>query len=59
MAHYPFDLGNLNIDFLAASAHKFHGPKVLVLYLFLKILILNHLLEEEGRKETCELEQKI
>ena len=27
MAHYPFDLGNLNIDFLAASAHKFHGPK--------------------------------
>tara|TARA_B100002052_G_scaffold131625_1_gene120867 strand:+ start:78692 stop:79822 length:1131 start_codon:yes stop_codon:yes gene_type:complete len=27
MAHYPFDINNLNIDFLAASAHKFHGPK--------------------------------
>ena len=27
MAHYPFDIANLDIDFLAASAHKFHGPK--------------------------------
>ena len=27
MGHYPFDLQNLNIHFLNASAHKFHGPK--------------------------------
>ncbi|MBC8266514.1 MAG: cysteine desulfurase [Flavobacteriales bacterium] len=27
MAHFPFNLQELNIDFMAASAHKFHGPK--------------------------------
>ncbi|MCJ8209138.1 cysteine desulfurase [Mucilaginibacter sp. RS28] len=27
MGHYRFDLQKLNVDFLAASAHKFHGPK--------------------------------
>ncbi len=27
MAHFPFDMSELNIDFIAASAHKFHGPK--------------------------------
>lgn len=27
MAHYLFDLQQLPIDFLSASAHKFHGPK--------------------------------
>lgn len=27
MGHYPFDLGNLDVDFLSGSAHKFHGPK--------------------------------
>ena len=27
IGHYPFDLQKFNIDFLAASAHKFHGPK--------------------------------
>jgi cysteine desulfurase len=27
MGHYSFDLQNLNIHFLNASAHKFHGPK--------------------------------
>lgn len=27
MAHYPIDLQAFKIDFLAASAHKFHGPK--------------------------------
>lgn len=27
MAHYPFDLQKLPIDFITASAHKFHGPK--------------------------------
>lgn len=27
MCHYPFDLQALDIDFITASAHKFHGPK--------------------------------
>ncbi|MDC0201934.1 cysteine desulfurase [Flavobacteriales bacterium] len=27
MAHFPFDMKKLNVDFIAASAHKFHGPK--------------------------------
>lgn len=27
MGHYSFDLASLNIHFLNASAHKFHGPK--------------------------------
>lgn len=27
MAHFPFDMQRINVDFIAASAHKFHGPK--------------------------------
>ena len=27
MAHYPIDLQKINVDFIAGSAHKFHGPK--------------------------------
>ena len=27
IGHYKLDLSSLNIDFLVASAHKFHGPK--------------------------------
>ncbi|MFD0765557.1 cysteine desulfurase family protein [Mucilaginibacter lutimaris] len=27
MGHYRHDLSKLNTDFIAASAHKFHGPK--------------------------------
>jgi cysteine desulfurase len=27
IAHYPFDMQELNVDFMVASAHKFHGPK--------------------------------
>ena len=27
MAHFPFDMNKINVDFMAASAHKFHGPK--------------------------------
>ena len=27
MAHFPFNMKELNVDFMAASAHKFHGPK--------------------------------
>lgn len=27
MGHYPFDLKELDIDFITCAAHKFHGPK--------------------------------
>ena len=27
MGHYPFDLKDLDIDFITCAAHKFHGPK--------------------------------
>ncbi|MFM7105219.1 MAG: cysteine desulfurase family protein, partial [Flavobacteriales bacterium] len=27
MGHYPFDMSQLPVDILNASAHKFHGPK--------------------------------
>jgi cysteine desulfurase len=27
VGHYPLDLSDIPVDFLAASAHKFHGPK--------------------------------
>ena len=27
MAHFPFNMQELNVDFMSASAHKFHGPK--------------------------------
>ncbi len=27
IGHYPIDVSNLPVHFLAASAHKFHGPK--------------------------------
>ncbi|TXE11802.1 cysteine desulfurase [Seonamhaeicola algicola] len=27
IGHYPIDLQAIEVDFLAASAHKFHGPK--------------------------------
>jgi len=27
VCHYPIDLQKIHVDFIAASAHKFHGPK--------------------------------
>ena len=27
MGHFPFNMQELNVHFMAASAHKFHGPK--------------------------------
>ena len=27
IGHYPFNMEDLNVHFMAASAHKFHGPK--------------------------------
>ena len=34
VGHFPFELSALNVNFLSASAHKFHGPKgVGILYI--------------------------
>lgn len=34
VGHYPIDLSSIDIDFITASAHKFHGPKgVGILYI--------------------------
>ncbi|WP_317125271.1 cysteine desulfurase family protein [Flavisolibacter nicotianae] len=27
VGHYPIDLSKLNVDFISAASHKFHGPK--------------------------------
>lgn len=27
MAHFPFDVKELNVNYISGSAHKFHGPK--------------------------------
>lgn len=27
MGHYPFDMAELDIDYITCAAHKFHGPK--------------------------------
>ncbi len=45
MAHYPFDLETLNIDFLTCSAHKFHGPKGIGFLYVNKDLKINPLIE--------------
>lgn len=34
VGHYPIDLSTIDVDFITASAHKFHGPKgVGILYI--------------------------
>ena len=45
MAHYPFDLDTLNVDFLTCSAHKFHGPKGIGFLYVNKDLKINPLIE--------------
>lgn len=45
MAHYPFNLEDLNIDFITCSAHKFHGPKGIGFLYVNKDLKINPLIE--------------
>ncbi len=45
MAHYPFNLETINIDFLTCSAHKFHGPKGIGFLYVNKNLKINPLIE--------------
>ncbi len=52
--HIPLDVGEMNVDFLSASAHKLHGPKGAGLLYIRKGIALPPLLfggaQEEGRR---------
>ncbi len=50
MGHYPFDVKELDIDFLTCSAHKLHGPKGIG-FLFVKNHILMNPLITGGSQE--------
>ena len=50
MGHYPFDLKNLNIDFITCAAHKFHGPKG-VGFLYINERIPFHAMIHGGAQE--------
>ncbi len=58
IGHYPIDLQKTPIDFIAASAHKFHGPKGVGFAYFKKGLGIQPLLhggnQEKGARSSTE-----
>tara|TARA_B100000700_G_scaffold291686_1_gene350925 strand:+ start:264 stop:1403 length:1140 start_codon:yes stop_codon:yes gene_type:complete len=52
MAHFPFDMQKLNIDFMAASAHKFHGPKGVGFIYISEDIQINPLLRGGGQERN-------
>ena len=58
IAHVPFDLKKTPIDFIAASAHKFHGPKGVGFAVFKKGYGINPILhggeQERGARAGTE-----
>jgi len=58
VGHFPFDLETLPIDFLSASAHKFHGPKGVGLLYVRKTIRLQSILkggsQERGMRAGTE-----
>lgn len=52
IGHYPFDIRELNIDFLTASAHKFHGPKGVGFIYINKELKLSPFLKGGGQERN-------
>ena len=52
MAHFPFNLQELNIDFMAASAHKFHGPKGVGFIYVSEDIQINPLLRGGGQERN-------
>ena len=58
VGHLPVDVNALNVDFLCASAHKFHGPKGVGFLYARKGTILTNLIEggaqERGKRAGTE-----
>ena len=52
MAHYSFDMQELNVDFMAASAHKFHGPKGIGFIYISENIQINPLLRGGGQERN-------
>lgn len=50
VGHIPLNVGDINVDMLSASAHKFHGPKGIG-FLYVKKGIPVHSLIEGGAQE--------
>ena len=50
MGHYEYDLNELKVHFLAASAHKFHGPKGVGFLYCRKGQALNRLIHGGGQE---------
>jgi len=52
IAHFPFDMKELNVDFMAASAHKFHGPKGVGFVFISEDIQINPLLRGGGQERN-------
>ena len=52
MAHFKFDMRELNVDFMAASAHKFHGPKGIGFVYISEDIQINPLLRGGGQERN-------
>ena len=52
IAHYPFNMKELNVDFMAASAHKFHGPKGVGFIYISENIKINPLLRGGGQERN-------
>ena len=50
MAHFPFDLKDLNVHFITGAAHKFHGPKGIGFLYVRKNLNINALITGGGQE---------
>ena len=59
IGHYNIDLQQIAIDFIAASAHKFHGPKGVGFAYFKKGFGFNQCYMEEIRKKELDLVQRM
>nr|WP_314286982.1 cysteine desulfurase family protein [uncultured Capnocytophaga sp.] len=58
VGHYPIDLQEIAVDFITASAHKFHGPKGIGFAFIRKGIVLHSLLfggeQEKGLRAGTE-----